>query len=33
VPAYTMGGTYVGDLNIRMEIETGNSSILTLPCP
>jgi hypothetical protein len=33
VPAYVMGGTYVGDLNIRMVIETGNSSILTLPCP
>lgn len=33
VPIYTMGGTYVGDLNIRMQIETGNSSILTLPCP
>jgi hypothetical protein len=33
VPIYTMGGTYVGDLNIRVQIETGNSSILTLPCP
>jgi hypothetical protein len=35
VPALTMGGTYVGNLNIHMEIETftGNSSVLTLPCP
>ena len=33
VPAYSMGGTYVGDLNIHMEIETGNFSMLTLPCP
>jgi len=33
VPAYRMGGTYVGDLNIHMEIETGNFSMLTLPCP
>jgi hypothetical protein len=31
----TMGGTYIGNLNIHMEIETftGNSSVLTLPCP
>jgi hypothetical protein len=35
VPALTMGGTYIGNLNIHMEIETftGNSSVLTLPCP
>ncbi len=33
VPAYVMGGTYVGQLNYRSDIETGNSSILTLPCP
>lgn len=33
VPAMIMGGTYVGDLNIRMELETGNASIMTLPCP
>jgi hypothetical protein len=33
VPIYTMGGTYVGDLNVRMTIETGKASILTLPCP
>jgi hypothetical protein len=33
VPALAMGGTYIGDLNIHMEIETGNFSMLTLPCP
>lgn len=33
VPIYTMGGTYVGNLNVRMSIETGEASILTLPCP
>jgi hypothetical protein len=33
VPIYTMGGTYVGDLNVRMTIETGKASILTLQCP
>jgi len=33
VPAYVMGGTYVGRLNIHSDIETGNASILTLPCP
>ena len=33
VPIYTMGGSYVGDLNVRMTIETGQSSILTIPCP
>jgi hypothetical protein len=32
-PIYTMGGSYVGDLNMRMSIETGSASILTLPCP
>jgi len=32
-PALTMGGIYIGDLDIRMEIQAGNSSILTLPCP
>lgn len=32
-PALTMGGIYIGDLDIHLEIETGNSSILTLPCP
>ena len=33
VPAYVMGGTYIGNLNMHMTIETGNASILTLPCP
>jgi hypothetical protein len=33
VPTLAMGGTYIGDLNIHMEIETGNLSMLTLPCP
>jgi hypothetical protein len=33
VPAYVMGGTYIGDLNIHLEIQTGNFSILSLPCP
>ena len=33
VPALAMGGTYIGNLNIHMEIETGNFSMLTLPCP
>jgi len=32
-PIYTMGGTYNGDLNVRMTVETGKASILTLPCP
>lgn len=33
VPAYTLGGTYIGDLKMNMEIVTGDTSILTLPCP
>jgi len=33
VPAYVMGGTYMGYSNIHMQLETGNASILTLPCP
>ena len=33
VPIGVMGGTYVGDLNVRMTVETGRASILTLPCP
>ncbi|MDD1742963.1 MAG: hypothetical protein LUQ47_06480 [Methanotrichaceae archaeon] len=32
-PAYVMGGTYVGNLNLRTDLEAGNASILTLPCP
>ncbi len=31
--AYVMGGTYQGYTNMRMSLETGNASILTLPCP
>jgi len=33
VPAYVMGGTYMGYSNIHMQLETGNASVLTLPCP
>jgi hypothetical protein len=33
IPIYTMGGVYEGDLNVRMTIETGDSSVLTIPCP
>ncbi|MCX6668929.1 MAG: hypothetical protein NTV25_03860 [Methanothrix sp.] len=33
VPAYVMGGTYMGYTNIHMSLETGNASVLTLPCP
>jgi hypothetical protein len=35
VPALIMRGTYIGNLNMHMEVETftGNSSVLTLPCP
>ncbi|MDD1753755.1 MAG: hypothetical protein LUQ38_11785 [Methanotrichaceae archaeon] len=32
-PVYVMGGTYVGNMNLRTDIEAGNASILTLPCP
>jgi len=32
-PAYIMGGTYMGYTNMYIDIETGNASILTLPCP
>jgi hypothetical protein len=32
-PAYIMGGTYMGYTNMFIDIETGNASILTLPCP
>jgi len=34
VPAYVMGGTYMGYTNIHMTLETGgNASVMTLPCP
>jgi hypothetical protein len=32
-PAYIMGGTYLGYTNLRMELEAGNASVMTLPCP
>lgn len=33
VPIYTMSGTYEGYTNMRMQLESGNASIMTLPCP
>jgi hypothetical protein len=33
VPSYIMGGTYVGYADIQMELQAGNTSVLTLPCP
>ncbi|NMC09651.1 MAG: hypothetical protein GYA39_01525 [Methanothrix sp.] len=33
ITAYSMSGTYMGYTNMRNNIETGNASILTLPCP
>jgi hypothetical protein len=33
VAAYSMSGTYMGYTNIHLTLETGNASILTLPCP
>lgn len=33
VPIYTMSGTYQGYTNMRMQLESGNASIMTLPCP
>ncbi|MDD4162742.1 MAG: hypothetical protein PHW87_09730 [Methanothrix sp.] len=33
VPIYVMSGTYSGYLNMRMSLESGNASVLTLPCP
>jgi uncharacterized protein (TIGR00255 family) len=33
VPIYIMGGTYMGYTNMNLQLETGNASILTLPCP
>jgi hypothetical protein len=32
-PAYIMGGTYIGYTNMDIQIEAGNASVLTLPCP
>jgi hypothetical protein len=33
VPIYVMSGAYSGYLNMRMTLESGNASLLTLPCP
>ncbi|MBN1236127.1 MAG: hypothetical protein JW999_08785 [Methanotrichaceae archaeon] len=33
VPIYVMNGVYSGYTNMRMSLESGNASILTLPCP
>jgi len=33
VPIYVMNGAYSGYLNMRMSLESGNASLLTLPCP
>ena len=33
VPIYVMSGAYSGYLNMRMSLESGNASVLTLPCP
>ncbi|VVB70574.1 Uncharacterised protein [uncultured archaeon] len=32
-PIYSMSGMYSGYANIHIQLETGNASILTLPCP
>jgi hypothetical protein len=32
-PIYVMNGVYSGYTNMRMSLESGNASILTLPCP
>jgi hypothetical protein len=33
VPIYVMSGTYSGYLNMHMSLESGNASVMTLPCP
>jgi len=33
VPSFIMGGNYLGYTEIRSEVEAGNQSVLTLPCP
>ena len=33
VPIYVMSGAYSGYLNMRMSLESGKASLLTLPCP
>ena len=32
-PLYVLGGSYVGNMNLHMDLEMGNPSVLTLPCP
>ncbi|MDQ1283617.1 MAG: hypothetical protein QG666_1409 [Euryarchaeota archaeon] len=33
VPIYVMNGVYSGYTNMRMSLETGNASVMALPCP
>jgi hypothetical protein len=33
VPSYIMGGTYIGYVDLRTELQAGNMSIMNLPCP
>ncbi len=33
VPSYYMTGTYIGYVDIREEFQSGNMSIMSLPCP
>jgi hypothetical protein len=33
VPSYIMGGTYIGYADIQIELQAGNMSIFSLPCP
>ncbi len=33
VPTYIMGGTYVGYVDIRTEMQAGDLSVMNLPCP
>lgn len=33
VPNYIMGGTYIGYVDIRTEMQAGDMSIMNLPCP
>jgi hypothetical protein len=33
VATYVLGGTYIGNMNLHTNLEVGNPSVLTLPCP
>jgi hypothetical protein len=33
VPSYMMSGTYIGHVDLSLEMQVGNMSILNLPCP